>query len=66
MAMTPEENEVSIQGILQTCPGMTREKIAEWDKVGKPMTKETLQQHRDAGVKRPVRPSLQDGWANQH
>lgn len=36
MSMTPEENEANIQEILRTCPGMTREKIAEWDSCGRP------------------------------
>ncbi len=42
--MTPEENEANIKEILQTIPGMTREKIAEWDKMGKPMTQEDWDQ----------------------
>lgn len=52
MPMTPEENEANIQEILRTCPGMTREKIEEWDKMGSPMKLGEFQRISEKAAKR--------------
>lgn len=45
--MTPEEYEANILEILRTCPGMTREKIAEWDKCGHSTTDEDIRKMQE-------------------
>lgn len=43
---TPEEMEENARQIMSEHPNVTREMIAEWDKIGSPMTAADYQEHR--------------------